>query len=200
MPATSLYSKLVYIEQTLTGIQTTVSVTNGVGVHVRGGLELELDSEGTELEKLRNKRGCKGLRRTTWPSRNKERVFMMAAQLKKTKKRVEVVRSGMNEDKVLAERRNAAAEESRPILDRGTFPFSRQPASWSASTSAFPTPHGVYKSFGIYSHLRSIRIRIPPLPADIFPLPNILPENLKNSTTSKMNPTSAPPSSSPNHP
>lgn len=53
---------------------TTVSVTNGVGVHARG---LELDC-GIELEKLRNRPGCrgwqKGLRRARRPSRNKERL------------------------------------------------------------------------------------------------------------------------------
>lgn len=44
--------ELAHIKQALIHwVQTTVSVTNGVGVHARGGL---LDSEGTELEKLRN--------------------------------------------------------------------------------------------------------------------------------------------------
>ena len=55
---------------------TTVSVTNGVGVHARG--ELELDRNGAQLEKLRNRAGWKGLRRASRPSRNKERpVFMV---------------------------------------------------------------------------------------------------------------------------
>ena len=63
-----------------TAIHTTVSVTNGVGVHARGGLEL--DSKGMEFEKLRNRAGwseaAPGLRRASRPSRNKERLGFIA--------------------------------------------------------------------------------------------------------------------------
>lgn len=81
MPTTSLDTQLANMRHLslipYTG-HTTVSVTNGVGVHARGGLELELelDCAGIELEKLRSTAGWE--RRASRPSRNKERPEFMS--------------------------------------------------------------------------------------------------------------------------